>query len=177
MEFYSPASSYLFALKKKIEDKKYSTWFSCLPEDHIKGFLVYGIKPFLKKYGYVLGFSDEKMVSYLKRWAYNIFNKSNKKFVLIAHDGDDDMYDWFRYSIPMDDWGLLAHCWKAPEFLDESNAGLRQINDLPDFIWACINLDLSKQHIKWLDMNSELEEEEMWIYDDTYAYGGDRRTY
>lgn len=177
MEFYSPASSYLATLKKRVEDKKYLIWFNCLPEDHIKHFLIYGIKPFLKKHGYVLGFSDEKMISYLKRWAYNIFSKNNKIFVLLAHDGGDDEYDWFRYSISMDDWGLLAECWKAPEFLDNSKAGLQQVVNLQDFIWACINLDLSKQHMKWLENNNEMEEEEMWVYDDTYAYGGDRRTY
>jgi hypothetical protein len=177
MEFNSPASKYLATLKKKVEAKKYSEWIDCLPINHIESFLIYGIKPFLKKHGYVLGFSDEKMVSYLTRWAYNIVNKNNKVFVLLAHDGGDDEYDWFRYTIPLDDWEKLCESWKALNFLDDSSTGIKQKIDLQDLIWACINLDLSKEHIKWLNMNSELEEEEIWIYEDSHVYGGDRRTY
>ena len=176
-------SSYTFSSRPSISaknaeiDKKYKEWFSCLPDNHIQSFVIYGLKPFLKKFGYTLGFSEDKMVSYIKRWAFNYVFKNNKEFVMWAHDGGEEEYDWYRFTISMDDWEELCVCWKAPGFLDDSDAGFYQATYLSLFIWQCISLELSKQHTKWLEINTEYEEEEQWVYDDNHAYGGDRRTY
>jgi hypothetical protein len=177
MDSYSPASKLLISVKKTEINKAYNEWFNCLPLNHIESFVTHGLKPFLLQFGYTFGFSEEKMISYIKRWAFNYVLRNNMEFVNWAHSGGDEEYDWYRFNISMDDWDGLTKAWKASRFLDDSDAGFHQGVDLSWFIWSCISLDLSKQHHKWLDMNTDLEEEEQWVNDDNHAYGGDRRTY
>jgi hypothetical protein len=177
MDGYSPSSKYLASLKKNIRSKNYAQWFYSLPDEHIEYFLLYGLKPFLNQFGYTLGFSDKDMISYIKRWAFNIVNKDELKFVLWSHNGGDEEFEWFNHIISIDEWLKLCSSWDASEFLDDSDAGVKQSLDLQWFIWQCISLDLSKQHQCWIDINIDLEEEDHWIYDEAQAYGGDRRTY
>ena len=177
MEAYSPAASYILSLKKREDTKLYNKWFNGLYEYHIESFVAFGLKPFLTKFGYTLGFSDKKMIQYCKLWAGNIAINNNKKFILWAHNGGTNEFDWFSYNISIDDWYTLCDTWKDCEFLDDSDAGFKQALDLQSFIWQCISLEASKQHRRWLDINTDLEEEDHWIHDENHAYGGDRRTY
>jgi hypothetical protein len=145
--------------------------------NHIESFISQGLKPFLLQFGYTFGFSEEKMTSYIKRWAFNFVLKNDKEFVNWAHNGGDEEYDWYRFNISMDDWDKLCSSWKAPGFLDDSDIGYRQVVDLSWISWACISLDLSKEHMKWIEINTDYEDEEQWVNEDNHAYGGDRRTY
>jgi hypothetical protein len=177
MDTYTPASKLLISVKKAARDKKYNEWFNCLPSNHIQSFISQGLRPFLLHFGYTLGFSDEKMLSYIKRWAFNYVLKNDMEFVNWAHNGGDEEYDWYRFNISIDDWDGLCKAWKASEFLDDSHAGFHQCVDLMWFSWACISLDLSKQHQRWIEINTDYEDEEQWVNEDNHAYGGDRRTY
>jgi len=159
------------------EKRKFYVWNYCLPDYHVENFITNGIIPFLKKHGYILGFSTQKVIHYCKVWAFNYSVRNEKEFIFWAHDGEDEEYDWYCHTIPIDDWEKLCKTWKEHEFLDDSEAGYRQVVDLHWFIWQCISLESSPQHHKWTIMNNEIDEEDYWIHDENQAYGGDRRTY
>lgn len=167
----------LLSSKKRIYNDKYNEWVKCLPENHLEHFIMNGIKPFLNKHGYSLGFTDKLLIKYCSLWAFTYIIKNNKEFVLWAHDGGDEEYDWYRHNISMEDWEILCDYWKAHNFLDDSDIGYKQSMGLHWFIWQCISLDNSKQHHKWLSFNADHDDEDYWINDDNQAYGGDRRTY
>jgi hypothetical protein len=167
----------LISYKKREYDRKYNEWDSCLPNNHIECFVRNGIKPFLNRHGYSLGFSDNLLIKYCKIWAFTYIVKNNKKFVSWAHDGGDEEYDWYRHNISMDEWEKLCDYWKAHKFLDDSDIGYKQAIDLHWFIWQCISLENSKQHQIWLNYNTVYDDDEYWVNDDNQAYSGDRRTY
>ena len=181
MSFISPASAYLAAVKARSEKEKFSNWMHELPENWIESFIVHGVKPFLEKHGYVLGYNDVYCIKFCKRWAFahvQTVHKGTVDLVSCSHEGGEDEHEWYQDTISVLDWNEFAGKWTATEFLDSSDAGQKQTDDLGKFIWHCISLEGSPRHIEWLE---SLEEEEAadqpWIADDTQAYGGDRRTY
>lgn len=152
-------------------------WLETLPENHIENFVINGLKPFLKKFKYSLGFSTNDFIKYFKTWAFNFINRQKLEFTLWAHDGGDEEYDWYRHIISMDDWDNLCNTWSRIEFFDDSDVGIYQCTHLSWFVWHCISLHASGQYHIMLDMNSLAEEEDYWIHEDNLAYSGDRRTY
>jgi len=146
-------------------------WLETLPENHIEKFVINGLKPFLKKFKYSLGFSTNDFIKYFKTWAFDYIKGRKLEFVLCAHDGGDEEYDWYRHNISMDDWSDLYSIWRTVGFFDDSSV------DISWFVWKCISLHASGQHQIMLDNNNLVDEEDYWIYEDSQAYGGDRRTY
>jgi len=166
-----------FGIEKKEYNRKFNMWCKTLPEDYIEKFIINGLKPFLKKYKYNLGFSDKDFIKYFKTWAFNYLNGMKLEFVLVAHNGGDNEYDWYLHNISIDEWDELCNQWSTTQLFDDSDAGIYQRCGLSLFVWNCISLENSEQHYCMIDMNNEIEEEEQWIYEENQAYGGDRRTY
>lgn len=176
----SPASRYLRALVARKKSEAFSKWKNNLPEFFFESFIMYGIKPFLEKYGYKLGFSNERCIQYCKQWAFAYLSRETVELVDCAHDADllSEEYELYQHTISVLEWAEFAKAWSASEFLDSSDAGLKQLDDLNRFVWHCISLESSPTHLEWLE---SLEEEEnadqLWIAEENQAYGGDRRTY
>ena len=152
-------------------------WLMTIPENHIENFLINGLKPFLKNFKYSIGFSDKDFIKYFKTWAFNYISGRKLEFVLCAHDGGNEEYDWYRHIISMDDWSNLCSRWRTTGLFDDTDVGIYQITDVSWFVWHCISLNNSGQHHYMVDMNTLADEEDYWVYEDSQAYGGDRRTY
>lgn len=173
-----PASKFLAALISRKNSDEYAAWKAELPEQWIEAFIIQGIIPFLNKYGYTLGFSESKTVNYCKKWAFSHLRRDSIELMDWAHDGGDEEYELYQDTIFILEWHELAKSWRAPRFLDSSDAGLKQIDDLNRFVWHCISLENSPTHLDWLDSLEEEESgEQLWIAEENHAYGGDRRTY
>ena len=175
------ATRFLNTLYKKEEEYKFNTWISEFPTNYFKQFVEDGVKPFLKKYGYVLGFSESKLISYYIRWAYSYSKYPGEivEFTKWAHSGLMDDYEWYLYKISQDDWNIFMKEWEIEGFLDNSDIGYKQQNDLVTFIWQCIDLNNSKEYYRYLELFGDNEDIEEYNnnYDENNAYGGDRRTY
>jgi len=173
-----PASKFLAAIASRKNSEAYSKWKDELPELWIESFIKYGVKPFLNKYGYSLGFSDSRCIQYCKRWAFAHLSRGIIDPIDWAHEGGEEEYEWYQDTISILEWNEFARAWQASEFLDSSDAGYNQNINLSKFIWQCISLEGSSRHTEWLDSLEEEESaEQFWISDDSHAYGGDRRTY
>jgi hypothetical protein len=69
-------------------------------------------------------------------------------------------------------------CWEVTGFLDDSDIGHLQRNQLVMFIWQCIDLNNSPEYYRFLDIMGDNEDaDEYNNYDENNAYAGDRRTY
>jgi hypothetical protein len=179
-----PASAFLQKLVQNQKRKKYCEWRSKFPEDWIELFVQQGLIPFLKKYGYKLGFTIEKCIQYTTTWAFlHVYTKDSYECKAWAHYGTINEYEWFQYKISQDNWSNLIDSWKVQGFLDndDSESGYRQTNDLVWFVWHLIDLENSREHMRYLEYFEDNEEknEEHYGYhqEDTNVYGGDRRTY
>jgi len=176
-----PADAFTTSLYKKDEAYRFNAWISDFPTNYFKQFVDDGLKPFLKKYGYSLGFSNSRLNSYCVRWAYSYSNKYPGEvieFTKWAHSGLMDDYEWYLYKIPQDDWNMFMKSWENQGFLDDSDIGHAQCNDLVTFIWQCIDLNNSVEYYNYLEIMGDNEEtEENNVHDENNAYGGDRRTY
>jgi len=179
---YIPSSEFLQSLEKKERHKKHSEWRNKFPEDWIELFIQQGIVPFLKHYGYRLGFSIEHCIQYTNTWAFlHLYTKDKYECKVWAHNGTNNEYEWFHYKISQESWSNLIDTWKVEGFLDDSDAGLRQSEDLAWFIWHLVDLNNSREHINYLELFEDSEDK----YDDysghnneeMNAYSGDRRTY
>ena len=157
-----------------LQIQKYKEWLYGLPPNWIDKFVENGLTRFLKEYGYVLGFSSEKLIKIISSCLYN----QSSIYSFCVHNGGLEEYDWYCYTISIDEWNKFMDDWKSDEFLDSSDMGFKQRLYLQDLVWHCISLEQSKQHRNWLYfMYDEDSSEEQIIYEDNGAYGGDRRTY
>jgi len=173
-----PSFKFMKSLQKHKRRELRNAWLNDLPEYWLEDFMNEGVLPFLKKFGYTLGFSEEMRVKYCRAWAYAYVHSSDVECIQWAHEGGDEEYEWYRNTISEDTWNLFAKEWCAIEFLDDSDTGLKQLSDLSWFVWHCISLENSLCHIRWQQMIDDEEVQEDYLMnDDSYAYGGDRRTY
>jgi hypothetical protein len=181
------ANTFVTKRKKQELGQKKRDWLYGLGDNWIYGFVVCGLKPFLQSYGYRLGYSDSKTVSYCSAWAFAHVQAKQKspsasvQCIQRYHAGGEAEFDWFLHTISYDDWHELIQEWNASEFLDTSDAGFAQQTDLPFFVWNLIDLSSSPMHNKFLQTMYEEnpEDDEFGIYqviDESSAYGGDRRT-
>ena len=175
-----PADLFMNTLYKKYQIYKYNNWLSEFPRDFFTQFVENGLRPFLKKYGYVLGFSESKLISYCKLWAYSYTKYSGEEmeFTKWANSGTDEDCEWYIYKISQDTWNDFMKSWEVTGFLDDSDIGHVQRNQLVMFIWQCIDLNNSPEYYRFLDIMGDNEDaDEYNNYDENNAYGGDRRTY
>ena len=184
------ADHYTQALQRKQKRRLFEEWRAGIPSGLFTKFITNGLPPFLAKHGYTLNQSTDQLVQYCVEWAFAHVWMSRKKqsflqrtFMKQFHDGGEEDFDWFYFSIPMDDWEELADAWSCPEFLDDSDAGTAQRLDCPMFVWNILDLGSSRRHMKWMAMNDLLEDDETHylqsqaITDESMAFGGDRRTH
>ena len=179
MNLISP-SGYLRAIASRKKSEAFIKWKNELPEGLIESFIIHGVKPFLLKNGYKLGFSEERCIQYCKQWAFAHLSRETVELVDCAHDADliGEEYELYQDTITIQEWLEFAKAWSASEFLDLSDAGLKQLDDLNRFVWHCISLDSSPRHLDWLDLLEEEDNlDQLWIAEENHAYGGDRRTY
>ena len=179
MDFVSP-SGYLRAVASRKKSEAFAAWKNDLPEQWIESFISRGVKPFLAKHGYVLGFSESQTAAYCKQWAFAFLSRGTVELVDSTNTASlvSEEYEWYQDTISILEWNEFAKAWNASEFLDSSDAGKKQLDELNRFVWHCIYLEGSPAHLAWLE---SLEEEENpdqpWVAEDMHAYGGDRRTY
>jgi hypothetical protein len=168
----------------------YWSWFLELPDSHLKRFINKGLVPFLRMNGYVLIQPDQKCINALSSWAFSHVQVENQKSnmyepYLPQSPNIDYVDEWeeFCNRISYDRWMTLCDEWFATEFLDTSDSGLAQRNELPYFVWRLVYLDGSPAHLKWLDNMATQEQADEEMYgivhvpdEQTHAFGGDRRT-
>ena len=144
---------------KALQIQRYREWFYGLPNRWIDRFVENGLIPFLKDYGYELGFTPEKLIKIVGSCIYNL----TSTYWFCAHNGGLEEYDWYCHNISLDDWNSFMDAWKSDEFLDSSDMGFKQRLYLQDLVWHCISLEKSKQHRNWLyfmydeDSNEDLK--------------------
>ncbi len=183
------SEKYIANMRHNYIVQMYKEWRAGIPPGFFKRFLQEGIQPFLAKRGYRLNQSWESLTRYCNEWAFSHVQIQRRKheflqrtFLKFFHDGGEEEFDWFNFTIPSDDWEELAEEWKRPEFLDDSDAGLTQRIDLPMFVWNLLDLENSKKHIQWLQINEDNEENDIQYLQpqqthEEQAFGGDRRTH
>jgi hypothetical protein len=166
----------------------YWSWFSELPNGHLKAFIDEGVRPFLKEYGYELLTETKKCCNALSTWAFShvqVEHQKSKGYVPILPNSInadyEDEWEEFCLAIPYDAWSSLCDQWFADEFLDTSDPGISQRNELPYCIWRLVWLEDSPAYQKWLDAMATQEQADEEIYgyvpeEQTQAFGGDRRT-
>jgi hypothetical protein len=176
-------------IHSKIQSEKhelYTAWISEIPENYFERFLEKGVKPFLARFGYRLGFSQLERVRILRAWAFaHVQTQRLVKYhgnyitlVKYAHEGGQEEYDWFTYIISHDDWDALAQEWYSTDFLDDSDPGVSQRLDLPRVLWSMISLEGSRAHQQWLDVVMDTADQEDAIQEDSHiAFTGNRRTF
>jgi hypothetical protein len=169
---------------------RYYEWKYGLPDKWISNFISNGLVPFLNERGYSLGLTEKIMIAYCIEWGFAHCYTEQKKaeqlninFLKCCNTGGDDELEWYQFQIPFEEWEDLADAWQVTEFLDTSDAGISQRNDLPFFAWNLIRLESSKTHHKWLSIldNGDYSDDDgphniVAYNDDSIAYGGDRRT-
>lgn len=177
-----PADRFMRSLYVKEETRKYNDWLQTFPANFFTNFMEDGLKPFLKYHGYELGFSVEKRASYCMRWAYSYSKNPGEEveFTKWMHTGILEDYEWYLYKIPQEKWNEFMNNWMTLHFLDDSDIGHKQRNDMVRFIWQCIDLSNSRQYNNFLDFmyeNDETDENNNMNNEENNTYGGDRRTY
>lgn len=179
-------------LKGRVEKDKQMRWKTFnrgVSSAHVRKFIELGLKPFLDKFGYTLGFTIDDCVAYCKQWVFahvecqSVYNpKHSIQFLRRAHNGSAEEFDWFLGIISPDDWFTLCDEWAASQFLDDSDAGEKQRIDIPWFVWNLLALENSKAHTRFIEfMYSEEDYDDDGHYggagdDGLGSYGGDRRT-
>jgi hypothetical protein len=172
----SPAIKFANCLYTNERNKRFLRWINELPEQWIEMFITQGLKFFLKSYGYSLGFTLKEQIKYFKVWAFNIVDNLDTDFIRWAHNGGHEEFEFYCDTISIDDWSAFMDIWQTTEFLDDSDAGLKQRNDIQLFVWHFISLENSPQYHKWLNDLIEEDQEDQYI-EEGHAYSGDRRTY
>ena len=183
------SEKYVADMRRKHVTQMYKEWRAGIPPGFFRRFLQEGVKPFLAKYGYALNESWEILARYCGEWAFAHVQIHRRKheflqrtFIKSFHDGGEEEFDWFQFTISNDDWEELANQWMCPEFLDDSDVGLDQRIDLPMFVWKLLDLYGSKKHIQWMYINEDNEENDIQYLQpqqtqEEQAFGGDRRTH
>jgi hypothetical protein len=183
-------SYFLRELRNHHLNNLYWQWFSKLPEGWVETFVEEGLLPFLKQYGYSVGFSKKEVINYCKSWAFGhvqlALNKSKfleLSFLQTKNTGGSDEYDWYTYTIPSEDWLEFTEYWSELEFFDDTDAGESQKTDFPMFVWHILYLEGSKAHEEYLYFTETdtFEQDDDGVHQPLYhedqgAYGGDRRT-
>jgi hypothetical protein len=168
----------------------YWSWFSQLPSGHLRLFIDEGLRPFLQERGYVLIQPTSKCCKALSMWAFSHVQVENQKGInytsILPNSPNidcEDEWDFFCLNIPYENWAELCDKWFADEFLDLSDSGIAQKNEMPYFVWRIVELEGSPSHHEWLNNMAIQEHADEEIYgiipvseDQTQAYGGDRRT-
>lgn len=180
--------SFRYMAKRRAEERRTQrqSWLASLPDRVFETFLTKYLDPFVRSKGYCLGLSLRDQVRFLRSWAFSHVEarhttstmRTPEVSILYCHHwGGEEEFDWFCQTITTDDWQEFCSQFAWPEFLDESDAGLAQRDDLFRLVWNMIDLDNSKQHLYWLDNVWDDEEEEELIQDDNMAFTGSRRTF
>lgn len=153
----SPADKFAKCLRDQAKADEKAEWLEGLDPSLFREFIEDGLRPFLEHHLYKLAVSTDKLVVYLKAWGfahtYCAHHKSKEyqvSFLKHFHYGGDDEYNWFMNRIPLEAWTEFCAQWSATEFLDDSEAGRAQQEDLCNFAWACLDLDGSVAHQMWL---------------------------
>jgi hypothetical protein len=174
-------------LPKREKCESFEWWVNELPEDWVKYFIDLGLRPFLKKHGYVIHYGD-KIYKQILYWAWSHAFVTNNKDYIVRHRpqlhlGGHDEYDWFCYMIPFELWDDFMDEWSELEWLDDSDVGVRQRADLQSFIWNIIDLANSPSHHRWNEMteyqneDSDKENNKKEHDVELHAFAGDRRTH
>ena len=181
---------FLKTLHEQDYNERYYEWKYELPDNWITEFISKGLVPFLDQRGYSVGMTEKDISSYCTQWAFAHCYTEQKKgedlninFLKSCNTGYEEELDWYQNQILFEEWEELADVWQVTEFLDTSDAGNSQRNDLPSFAWNIIRLESSKTHHKWLSFwdNTDYSEDDgpqngIIYAEDSIAYGGDRRT-
>jgi hypothetical protein len=183
------SEKYVATIRRKQTVQMYKEWRAGIQPGFFKRFLEDGVQPFLAKHGYLLNPSLDVLTRYCSEWAFAHVQIQRRKHEFLQctllksfHDGGDEEFDWFQFTIPNDDWEELADAWSCPEFLDDSDAGLSQRSELSMFIWKLVDLYSSKKHIEWMRIYEDVEENDIQYLQpqqiqEEQAFGGDRRTH
>jgi hypothetical protein len=184
--YHTAAPGYINAQVCSERQELYSNWIHEIPEGYFARFLEKGVKPFLTRFGYRLGFSLPDRIHILRSWAFahvqtQRLSRYYGNYITLmkcAHDGGNDEYDWFRHTISEDDWDTLAEEWYSTDFLDDSDPGVSQRLDLPRVLWSMISLEGSRTHQQWLDVVVDAAEQDDGTQEDSnVAFTGNRRTF
>jgi hypothetical protein len=184
---YNPAGKYMAALAAEAREEQFMEWSSYLPETWCRTFCTYGLIPFLKEHGYILGCSSQQLYDHVTEWAFAhvLLTTSGpvlktRRFMDCYHSGGEEEHDWFLFKISSQAWMDFAKQWSATGFLDDSDAGYSQSADLPIFVWNLIQLDSSKSHQEWLQYNDIMnyQDEIQGVFHSNTEdgpFGGERR--
>lgn len=183
-----PASKWATGRAKEARQEEYAAWRTGVTDEWLAHFVEDGLIPFCEKYGYRLFGSTSDLVQKIRQWgfayAYCAHRPSQKLYCNYKYEnskaGDD--YVYYHHKISAYDWQEFAEAWNAPEFLDESNAGLAQRVELSTCVWHLIDLDSSPAQRFWAENVYEADSDDevtgfLNPMDDQQAYRGDRRTY
>jgi hypothetical protein len=184
-----PAQQITQKYKYDVQNHFYTEWISDLPDGHICQFVEYGLFPFLKRHGYTIYHTIQKVASCIEEWAFHhvLLTQYGSKYKSITylsceHDGGIDEKDWYHHKISVDDWSHLCSSWAATDFLDDSDTGRSQQLDLSDAIWNLISLMNSPSHHMWqqtMDSLNYQEDSNHWnqyyTEESSAQYGGERK--
>lgn len=175
------------AFRKRQKHDAYQAWKAGVSDEHLYRFVERGLIPFLKKAGYTVSLQPNKIVVCIREWAFaHVWIQRNKSkslelsYMWSNTSYDEDAYSWYRNAVSYDSVFTLANRWQATEFLDESDVGIRQREDLLECMWHIIDLSGSKSHQDYINTlpyeDSDEEQYQVSHHEDTQAFGGDRRT-
>lgn len=183
--------NFLKGRAEKERKDRLRSWSRGLHNEYILDFIKYGLEPFLDKFGYKLSYSHEDCAAYCKEWAF-VHNEIQTKykpnqtinFLRCTHNGSQDEFEWYLEIISPDDWYTLCDEWSDNRFLDDSDAGHSQRNDIAWFVWNILSLDSSREHHNFMEFmysKEDMDDETHHMSgingeDNLGTYGGDRRT-
>jgi len=171
---------------RKEQKKLFIEWYMTVGTEYLYKFVDRGLRPFCKQHGYTLIYSTKKCVSLLRKWAFShVYSKKKNKYIdwhftPNSYDPTFEEWDWYCYSIDTSSWLDFAKKYAIAGFLDDSDAGRSQACDLPNCVWALIDLQTSSAHEFWLNniYDEDFDDDHGYVHhQEESAYGGDRRTY
>jgi hypothetical protein len=188
----SPADAW--ARERQVTERKeeYLAWHRGLPTGWLRNFAVQGLRPFLRSYGFDIPLAEKEFVKWVAEWAFTHVwitkhprIKHPRTFLKWLNDGDAQEFDWFCLKISTDDWMAFADRWQTDEFLDDSDAGVKQRYDLMLLAWHLVNLTTSKAYDDYLAIiqdsgaatGADDDAPVLALTSEDTAFGGDRRTH
>lgn len=188
----APAQAFTIYKEKQKVQAQFSAWKRGLIDGHIKRFVTEGLYPFCKERGYSLIYDEKEVIEGVYEWAFAHVRIETQKGIQLFRNfksyypaGDSTEFEWYCHQISSSEWDEFASEWWDAEFLDDSEAGFAQREDLYILVWNLVCLASSKAHKKYLQVEawSEHAEDEfvahnmpMAVTSEDTAYGGDRRT-